>query len=462
MAESASETLNAPWHHLEELVERGDHQILHDEIDLLGVRETARAMARTSHETNGQILASLAPEFAAGLLEEMAPAQAADLLNNFDPVKAAAIVGAMESADAADVLRSLNEPIAEEILVHLTPEDAEEARRLSRYPAEVAGGIMITEYLAFPESWSVRQVIEAMRDGSEEYAKYTIQYTYVLREDGSLVGVLPLRDLLLTPGKTPVKNIMITNPLAVEDHEPLDELVRIFEDYSFLGVPVIEEGGKLVGVVRRNDVLEAVGERAQSDFLKVQGIVGGDELRSMPTMLRSRRRLSWLTINIGLNFISASVIGFYTDTLEQVIALAIFLPIISDMSGCAGSQAVAVTMRELTLGLIKPRDLMHVWLKEMGVGIICGVVLGLIIAGVAWIAPFGIWGGSPELGLVLGAALALNTLAAVLLGGAMPLILKLCKQDPALASVPLLTTITDMVGFFLVLSFATYMITALI
>lgn len=462
MAESASESVASPWRRLEELAEAGEAQALQEEIDLLGVRETARALARASHETNVRILSLLSPEFAAGVLEEFVPAQAGDLVSQLPAEAAAPILTEMESAGVADVLSQMDAEEAENILALLHPEDAEEARRLSGYASDVAGGLMITEYLAYPASWTVRQVIEDMREHSEEYASYSIQYTYVIDDDKKLIGVLPLRDMLLTPGKTLLSKVMIAHPLAVEDMDSLDELAQLFEDYSFLGVPVISATGELLGIVRRNDVLEALGDRAQSDFMKVQGIVGGDELRSMPVLLRSRRRLSWLTINIGLNFIAASVIGFYTDTLEQVIALAIFLPIISDMSGCAGSQAVAVTMRELTLGLIKPRDVLHVCLQELGVGALCGAVLGAIIAIVAWIAPFSIWSGSPQLGLVLGVALMLNTVIAVLLGSSIPLMLKAFKQDPALASVPLLTTITDMAGFILVLGFATYMIAWLV
>jgi magnesium transporter len=154
-------------------------------------------------------------------------------------------------------------------------------------------------------------------------------------------------------------------------------------------------------------------------------------------------------VNIGLNVIAASVIAFYQDTLSQVIALAVFLPIISDMSGCSGGQAVAVSMRELTLGLVRPNEIYRVWLKEVLVGLINGTALGLLISGVAWG-----WKGNPYLGLVVGAAMALNTVVAVSLGGTLPLLLKRMRMDPAVASGPILTTVTDMCGFFLILSFA--------
>jgi magnesium transporter len=184
--------------------------------------------------------------------------------------------------------------------------------------------------------------------------------------------------------------------------------------------------------------------------MKRQGIIGGDEFRTMPVWQRSSRRLSWLSLNIVLNVISASVIAFYQDTLSSVIALAVFLPIISDMSGCSGNQAVAVSMRELTLGVIRPFEFLHVWLKEVSVGLINGLVLGILIAGVAWL-----WKGNLFLGAVVGGALALNTLVAVSIGGVTPLVLKRFKMDPALASGPIVTTVTDMCGFFLILSLAT-------
>jgi len=165
--------------------------------------------------------------------------------------------------------------------------------------------------------------------------------------------------------------------------------------------------------------------------------------------VRSRRRLAWLSINIGLNIVAASVIAAYEDTLTAVIALAVFLPIVSDMSGCSGNQAVAVSMRELTLGAARTGDVMRVWRKEAIVGIINGIALGALLGIAAWA-----WKGNPVLGLVVGGALAANTVIAVSIGGTVPLILRRFKLDPAVASGPLLTTVTDMCGFFLLLSMA--------
>ena len=200
-------------------------------------------------------------------------------------------------------------------------------------------------------------------------------------------------------------------------------------------------------------MFDAIAERADEAYLKSQGIVGGDEFRSMPLLTRSSRRLSWLTVKIFLNLASASVIAMYEDTLAAAFTLAVFLPIVSDMSGCSGYQAVAVSMRELTLDIIKPYELVRVCVKELTLGLVTGTALGLLLAGVAWL-----WKGNPWLGLVVGSALAANTLVAVIVGGALPLLLRRFRVDPALAAGPMLTTITDTGGFFLVLSLATLLL----
>jgi magnesium transporter len=295
-----------------------------------------------------------------------------------------------------------------------------------------------------------------MNRNRDDYYDYDIQYCYVADSIGRLVGVLPLRDLLMVRHSQPISTIMRV-PLSIDVTAGLDQMKLFFDDHPFVGVPVTDEAGALLGVVRRSSVVEALGEKATEAFLAISGLIGEDELRTMPVWQRARRRLSWLSLNILLNVMAASVIAFYQDTLAAVIALAVFLPIISDMSGCSGSQAVAVSIRELTLGLVRPYEFLRVVWKESAVGLINGLVLGILLGTVAVL-----WQGNIYLGLVVGSALMFNTLMAVVLGGLIPLGLKAVRQDPALASGPILTTVTDMVGFFLVLSFASVMLTRLV
>jgi magnesium transporter len=242
---------------------------------------------------------------------------------------------------------------------------------------------------------------------------------------------------------------MITEPFMVNVTDSLDWLRNFFEEHNLFGVPVVDAELRLQGVVLPEAVEEAKKKKSIHQFLGFSGIVGGEEFRSMPLMLRSGRRLSWLSLNIVLNIIAASVIAMYQDTLAAAIALAVFLPMVSDMSGCSGNQAVAVSMRELSLGLVRPVELFWVLSKEAGIGIINGIALGCLLGAVAYL-----WKGNIFLGLVVGGAMAMNTLVAVSLGGMIPLLLKRLKLDPALVSSPLLTTVTDMCGFFFVLSFA--------
>jgi magnesium transporter len=258
-----------------------------------------------------------------------------------------------------------------------------------------------------------------------------------------------MQDLLLAKPETLLSEIVIQDVLHVDHHASFEELSNLFHSYELLGLPVTDKNRVLVGVVLRKDILEAETERMAQEHLESQGIVGGDELRSMPVLFRAKRRLSWLSVNILLNIVAASVIAYHQDVLSSVIALAVFLPIISDMSGCSGNQAVAVSMRELSLGVVNPIEVMRVWWQEVSVGLINGLVLGFLIGAAAWL-----WKANVYLGLVVGGALFINTVIAVSIGGTVPLILKRMNVDPALASGPILTTITDMVGFFLSLTFA--------
>ena len=309
---------------------------------------------------------------------------------------------------------------------------------------------MVTEYVAVTASTTTRELILHLQDNADRYSDYAVQYVYALADDGQLLGVLPLRDLLLArPGQS-VASAMIREPISIRADAPMAEVFELFDHYGFLGLPVLDASGKLVGVLQREDVDEARVEAAQADELKGRGIVGGEELRSMPLLHRSSRRLAWLSVNILLNLVAASVIAAYQDTIAAAIALAVFLPIISDMSGCSGNQAVAVSMRELTLGVIRPTEFMRVWWQEAAVGLLNGLALGALIGFAAFL-----WKGNVALSFVVGGALALNTVVAVSIGGMVPLLLKRFGFDPALASGPILTTVTDMCGFFLALSFAT-------
>jgi magnesium transporter len=407
------------------------------------------AISHLSEADQSRLLKSLSWEEAAHLVDDLPEEQAAQMIERLTADEAAAIVSEMRSNEQADVIARLPELEASAILDAMPLAYARDARRLMSYPPDSAGGLMITEYLSYGENSTVSDVLDDLRTHADRYRSYDVQYAYVVSDGNKLVGVLRFRDLLLSAPGQVLSDAMLKEPLSVRDTASLEVLERFFDRHSLFGVPAVDTDGRLVGVVRNADVEQAAAERSSRSFLKFMGIVGGDELRSMPLRIRSLRRLSWLSVNIVLNIVAASVIAINQDILADVIALAVFLPIISDMSGCSGNQAVAVSMRELSLGFVNPSDVWRVLGKEAALGIFNGLALGLLLGIVGWA-----WQGNFMLGAVVAGALAINTLVAVCFGGSIPLILRALGQDPALASGPILTTVTDMSGFFLVLTLA--------
>ncbi|MDH3419417.1 MAG: magnesium transporter [Gammaproteobacteria bacterium] len=437
-----------PWNRLRELTIQGDSEELQSFLKDLEPTETVRALFRLSAEEQEHLVELLPAEFAAELIEDLPDVHAADILERLDPDAAADIVDELDSDFGADLLTELEPRDAQAILDEMAPAQASKLASLISYPAEVAGGLMGTEYYAYPVAARVQDFLDDLRSRRADVE--TLPQRVLLIDAGQRpTGAVEIADVLLAAPETPLATLsQAVEPVRVD--EGLNDLEDYFRRYETLGAPVVDDEGRLVGRLRQHAVFDAIAERAQEEQLKVQGIVGGEELRHLPIATRSRRRLSWLSINVVLNIIAASVIAFYQDTIAAVIALAVFLPIVSDMSGCSGNQAIAVTMRELTLGIIRPRDALRVWWQEASVGLLNGLALGVLLGLVAYL-----WQGNAFLGLVVGAALAINTLVAVSIGGTVPLLLKGLRADPALASGPVLTTITDMFGFFLVLGLAT-------
>ena len=414
--------------------------------------EMARAVARLEDDQRAALGELLDPQTAAFVVEELTDDLAADLLEEIEPPRAAKIVEALRSDVRADVLGELSKRDAEAILRSMPAAEAREARDLGAYDPDTAGGLMVTEFLAYPATTPIDDIVADLRANAERYRGFDVQYLYVTDQQDRLTGVLRLRDLVMTPGRPTAGEIMIAAPLSVHVEADLDKLEDFFDGHRLFAVPVVDSEGRLLGVVRRASVDEETEERTSKSFLRFAGILTGEERRDMGTWSRAGRRLAFLGPNILLNLVSVSVIAVFEPTIAKVTALAIFLPILSDMSGCSGNQAVAVSIRELALGLVKPSEFLLTVRKEVVVGLINGIVLGLLIGLIAYamrgeqFAP---------IGLVVGLALMANSVLAVCVGGTVPLMLKRFGVDPAMASGPALTTITDLCGFFFALALAT-------
>ncbi len=440
----------ARWKMLSEAVDNGDFQAAHDILEGATVDDQRRMISLLDAEHRDSLLALLPIDEQAELIENMAEAQAIDMLEEMSAERAADVLEELGPDVSGDLLRELDDNSSEAILAEFDDTtESEDIRERVSYAWDSAGGLMSDRVVSFTENTSVAEVLTELGEHAEDYTDDEVQYFYVVDENEILKGVLALRNLVLGRRSLAIGELMIKDPASVVVSMELEELHDSFEKKNYLAFPVVDANNKLKGIVTRDSMQEAMSDTQTDSYLKSSGIVGGEELRNMPLKDRCIRRLAWLGPNILLNLLAASIIASYEDTLQAVIALAIFLPMVSDMSGCSGNQAVAVSIRELTLGIIQPRDYVRVLMKEIWLGLNNGIVLGFVLGAIA-----AIWKDNIYLGLVIGGALMLNTVLSVVIGGLIPLLLKKFKVDPALASSPILTTCTDMSGFFLVLSLA--------
>lgn len=431
-----------------DLLQRRDCLGLVELLASLPPGEGKRLVSRLEIHSQAELFALLPLVDAALLLQELLIPQAAEVLLHLPTETAAALLAAFPSNEQADLASELKSGV-EPILAALPLEVAQRIRKLSQFHADTAGGLMIAEFLAFAESARVDDVIEDLRTNATLYARFHAQYAYVVNEAQRLVGVLRLRDLLLVDRQESLRTIMTPKPLRVPVTLPLDDLLRLFDRHPYFGLPVVDAGDRLLGVVLATDVEEALAEQSDRRMLLASGVWSGEEYRSMSWPSRVLRRFPWLAASLLLSLAAASVIGWYEETLKAAIALTVFLPVISGMGGNSGNQALAVSIRELSLGLVQPREFVWVATKEAIVGLVNGVILGAAIAGVCQL-----WQWNLRLSFVVGVAIVINTLIAACLGGILPLALKRWKLDPALASGPILAAITDLCGFLVALVLA--------
>lgn len=446
-----------PLEQLEALVQEGRYQDAADLLKEEHSQDAADALQPLEPAQAADILVLLPPDQAADILEDMPDDFAGDILEAIQPKQAAEIVTELTSDDEADILQELSEDKQDAIIQHLDHEQATLAREMLTYAEDTAGGLMQKEFLAVPitaTATETRRTLQQMAEDEDDF----YPYSYILTTDaeGRFTGVLSLRALLFAQPTTPIANLVIEDATFATPQTTGEDLLKMFRRTDLLSLPVVAEDGRLLGIVTQEDAQEFEKEESDEEFLRFTGIVGGEEVRDMPLKQRAGQRLMWLIIKMVLNVIPASVVAAYTRS-PAFLLLAPILPIISDMGGSGGSQAIAVTIRELATNRIKPSDFAWVMVKELGVGIVNGIILGALLGAGSYIATHGGSGGL-AIGIVVATATVANTILAVVIGGLMPMGLRKLRVDPAVASGPILTMVTDTCGFFFVLALASVMI----
>lgn len=412
-------------------------------------QQAALALEALSPEDAASVVRGLPPETAARLLARVHPQSEAAIYEHLVPEPAATLIGLADADDAADAFRALTDESRRTLLASLSPERRRELEERLSYPDHSAGQIMRTDVVAFSKDARVRDVVARLKTITA--SKHPQSYTYVVDDHRRLLGVLNMRDLLLAEDDAHVESIMRVDVVSVPAHIDREELIAEPKVKGYLSIPVVDAQGRLLGAVRTSDLLASSQEEATEDLQRLFG-ASAEERAFSPMWFKVRQRLPWLTVNLATAFLASSVVALFQDLIGKIAALAVFLPIVAGQGGNSGVQSLSVVLRGLVIGEVRLRDGVRLITVEVMVGAINGVVIGLITALCAWA-----WNGNPWMGLVIGLAMVVNMVAAGLAGAAIPLVMKRVGFDPAQSSGIFLTTVTDVVGFFSFLGFATLM-----
>lgn len=423
----------------------GDVRVVRDLAGDLRDADLADLIEALPADHRYALIEVLGKKFSPAALSELDEAVRDQVLEAMPNEQVAKALRELDSDDAVYLLEDMEAADQSEILAKLPREERIALRRSLDYPEDSAGRLMQSEVIAVPPFWSVGQTIDYMRE--EDDLPNSFSELFVVDADYHLVGSVPLNRLLRSKRPVIVKDIMNTDVHPVTAEEDQEEVARDFERYDLYSAPVVDEKGRLVGVITVDDVVTVIQEEAGEDIHRLGGV--GDESITDTVWRTSRSRFSWLLINVATAGLGAFVISFFGATIKQLVALAFLMPVVASLGGNAGIQTMTVAVRALATRDLGRINAMRVILREVGVGLINGLVFATLLGAIA----FFVFGNGP-LGLVLASAMIINFLIAALAGILIPLTLDALGADPAVASTVFLTTLTDVVGFFAFLGLA--------
>lgn len=400
------------------------------------------------------ILEKLPDEYVALLLDYAEDDEKFNLLSLFSKNRQAQIISEMSSDELVDLLGTLDEDEQNEIITNMNTEEVEEVKTLLSYDPESAGGIMATEFISIKETDTVNETINYLRTMAPD--SETPYYIYVVDDLNVLKGVVPLRQIIVSTPDTLIKDIMIENIISAPVDMDQEEVSHIFEKYGFMAIPVVDHNGEILGIITVDDVMEIMKEEYTEDMFRLAGL--DEEEKVAGTVIGAiKSRLPWLLVNLVTATLAAKTVSLFENTIAQIVALATFMPMVAGMGGNAGSQTLTLIIRGIAIGEISYENQADILKKEIAIGIINGLCLGLVVGVLGYF-----WVGSLAFGFVIGTAMLLNLIVATISGYLVPVLLKKVGIDPALASAVFVTTVTDVLGFFFFLGLATIMLQYLI
>jgi magnesium transporter len=434
----------------EELLNKRQYRSLRQMLTGTEATEIARLLENVSHEKAAIAFRLLPKSLAVQVFEHFDATQQQRLLESFGDQGVRILLEAMPPDDRADLLEEVPAMVAKRLLQILSPEQRQVTMELLGYREGTAGRAMTPYFVDLRCDMTTAQALQRIRGLALN--RETIYESYVMDKERQLLGIVSLKDLVLANPDTMVSEIMRLGARTVNTNTDQEEAARILRDNNLLAVPVVDVEGRLVGIITWDDVADILEEEATEDMYKLAGIAG--ERISGPLGVSLRNRLPWLSINLATTFIAALVISLFESTIARVVALAMFLPIVAGQGGIGGTQTLTLVVRSMVLREITgKRGELRLLIREMYLGILHGLLMAVIVGVVAYI-----WKGNYMLGVVLGLAMLGNMVVAGLAGAGIPLLLARLKIDPALASAVIVTTCTDVAGFFLFLGLATIFI----
>lgn len=413
--------------------------------------DAARALEALPPKVAAPLVQGLPSRLVGPVLERLSPDAGAELLTALGPEVMRELLASMESRHAAAILHHLEDAAREATLSGLGPAHAKRIRALLQYPPDTAGGMMKTRITSLRIDLTASQAIATLRRAP----RTTLYYLYVTDREGKLAGVLNMRELLLASPRDPIEPLVRRDAITVPATLSRDELADLVRERRFVALPVVDSEGYLLGVVKSDEIMDAIEQEAFGDLQKMVG-AGEDERALSPVALVVRKRLPWLYVNLATAFLAAAVVGLFEGTIAKVTALAVLLPVVAGQGGNTGAQSLAVVMRGMALRELLPGSTRPLLIKEG----LAALMNGLAIAVGTGLAVL-IWDGRWSLVLIITLAMVVNMFAAGLAGTAIPLVLRALGRDPAQASSIFLTTVTDVVGFASFLGFAAWLLPVL-
>ena len=371
----------------------------------------------------------------------------AHFLSRMDAAEVATITEGLEDDDIADILQQLPDRVTWEVLNSMDHQDRARLEQVMLYPDDVAGGLMNTDTITIRARLTLDVVMRYLRR-HEDLPPMTDNLIVVNRSD-QFIGLLPLRTLLVSDPATTVREMMVTDVDPIPVDMPDHEVARLFERNDWVSAPVVDEGGRLLGRITIDDVVDVIREDADHSFMSMAGL-DEDEDTFAPVAKAAPRRAIWLGINLITAFIAASAINMFQDTIDKVVALAVLMPIVASMGGIAGTQTLTVLVRGIAMGQVGRNNQNWLLVREVTIGVLNGFLWAAVVAVAA-----SMWFNDWQIGLIIAAAMVINLVTAAFTGAALPLILTRFQIDPALAGGVILTTVTDVVGFVSFLGLAT-------